>query len=200
MIDFGAGTTDYVLYRDGMLTASGCVPLGGDHMTNDIAMALQIPNGRAEKLKVEEGSALYEDSAPGDMLRVEDDTGHVIGAIERAFLNEIIYLRAQEIFEQIKQRCEAHIGHLGAGIYLIGGVSLMPGIDTVARDVFGIRVPKFGSAPVSGVTSTFENPKYCTPIGLIRYAQILDSEKPFLSPLARLSRKVSEMLSMFTLT
>jgi cell division protein FtsA len=85
---------------------------------------------------------------------------------------------------------------LGAGIYLTGGVSLLKGIDAVARDVFGIKVTKVGSAPVSGVTSTFENPKYSTPIGLIRYAQILDSEKPFLSPLARLSRKVSEMLSV----
>jgi cell division protein FtsA len=195
MIDFGAGTADFVLYRDGMLTASGCVPLGGDHMTNDIAMALQIPNGRAEKVKVEEGSALYHEVPAGEILEVEDDTGHVIGEIERGFLYEILYLRAQEIFEQVKARCEAHVGHLGAGVYLTGGVSLMKGIDAVARDVFGIKVTKVGSAPVSGVTATFENPKYSTPIGLIRYAQILDSEKPFLSPLARLSRKVSEMLS-----
>lgn len=195
MIDFGAGTADFVLYRDGMLTASGCVPLGGDHMTNDIAMALQIPNGRAEKVKVEEGSALYHEVPAGEILAVEDDTGHVIGEIERGFLYEILYLRAQEIFEQVKARCEAHVGHLGAGVYLTGGVSLMKGIDAVARDVFGIKVTKVGSAPVSGVTATFENPKYSTPIGLIRYAQILDSEKPFLSPLARLSRKVSEMLS-----
>lgn len=196
MIDFGAGTADFVLYRDGMLTASGCIPLGGDHMTNDIAMALQIPNGRAEKVKVEEGCTLYQDVGTGDILQVEDDTGHVIGEIERAFMYEILYLRAQEIFDQVKVRCEAHIGHLGAGIYLTGGVSLLKGIDAVARDVFGVKVTKVGSAPVSGVTSTFENPKYSTPIGLIRYAQILDSEKPFLSPLARLSRKVSEMLSV----
>ncbi len=198
MIDFGAGTADYVLYRDGMMTASGCIPLGGDHITNDISMALQIPNGRAEKLKIEEGSALYEDVPEGDLLQIEDDTGHIIGEVERAFLNEVISLRAQEILGQVKARCGAHVGHLGAGVFLTGGVSLLKGIDAVARDVFGVKVTKVGSAPVSGVTATFENPKYSAPIGLIRYAQILDSEKPFLSPLTRLSRKVSEMLSAIT--
>ena len=199
MIDFGAGTADFVLYREGMLTVSGCVPLGGDHMTNDIAMAMQIPNGRAERLKIEEGSALYQDAQEGDIVEVEDDTGHVIGEIERGFLGEILYLRAQEIFEQVKARCGPHLGHVGAGVFLTGGVSLMKGVDTVARDVFGMKITKVGSANVSGVTATFENPKYSAPIGLIRYAQILDSEKPFLSPLARLSRKVSEMLSSVAL-
>jgi cell division protein FtsA len=123
--------------------------------------------------------------------------GHVLNEVERAFVNEVLFLRTEEILEQIKVHCEPHLGHLGAGVFLTGGVSLMKGIDAVARGVFGTKVTKVGSAPVSGVTATFENPKYSTPIGLIRYAQILDSEKPFLSPLARLSRKVSEMLSAF---
>lgn len=197
MIDFGAGTADFVLYRDGMLTVSGCVPLGGDHMTNDLAMALQIPNGRAERLKIEQGSVLYADVPEGELVRVDDDIGHQIAEVERGFLNEVLFLRTEEIMEQIKVLCEPHLGHLGAGVFLTGGVSLMKGIDAVARGVFGTKVTKVGSAPVSGVTATFENPKYSTPIGLIRYAQILDSEKPFLSPLTRLSRKVSEMLSTF---
>ena len=75
----------------------------------------------------------------------------------------------------------------------------MKGIDGVARDVFGIKVTRAGSAPVSGVTAMFENPQYSTPIGLIRYAQILDSEKPFLSPLARLGRRMADLLSCWTL-
>lgn len=199
MIDLGAGTADFVLYRDGMLTVSGCIPLGGDHISNDIAMALQIPNGRAERLKIEEGHAIYDDVPEGEMVRVEDDTGHVLAEVERAFLNEVIYLRTEEIMSQVRDRCEDHLGHLGSGIFLTGGASLMKGVDSVARDAFGIKVTKVGSASVSGVTATFENPQYSAPIGLIRYAQILDSEKPFLSPLSRLSRRVSEMLSGFAM-
>ncbi len=195
MLDFGAGTCDYVLYLDGMITASGCVPLGGDHITNDVAMALQIPNGRAERLKVEEGSVIYEDVPEGEMLSIEDDTGLILGEVPRAFLNEVMSLRTREILEHVKTQCDEHLSRIGAGIYLTGGVSLMKGIETLAHDVFGVKVTRAGSAPVSGITSTFENPQFSAPIGLIRYAQILDSEKPYLSPLKRLGRRMQELLS-----
>ncbi|MDZ4288029.1 MAG: cell division protein FtsA [Prosthecobacter sp.] len=196
MIDLGAGTADYVLYEDGMISASGCVPLGGDHISQDLAMALQIPHSRAELVKIAEGSCLYEDVPEDEMLRIEDDNGFVLGEVERAFLNEVIHLRTREILDQVKKRCEQHIGRLAAGVYLTGGTSLLKGIDVVARDVFGMKVTRAGSAPVSGVTSTFENPQYSAPIGLIRYAQILDQEKPFLSPLKRLGRRMADLLSV----
>lgn len=195
MLDFGAGTVDYVLYEDGMVTATGCVPLGGDHITQDISQAFQIPNGRAERLKVDEGSCLYQDVAEGDMIRVEDDNGMSVGEVERGFLNEVMYLRTKEILEQVKSRVAEHLGKLASGVHLTGGVSLMKGIDAVAREVFGLKVTKAGSAPVSGVTATFENPQYSAPIGLIRYAQILDSEKPFMSPFGRLARRMADLIS-----
>jgi cell division protein FtsA len=196
MIDIGGGTADYVLYEDGMIAASGCVPLGGDHISQDIAMALQIPHHRAEEVKLTEGSCLYDDVPPDDMLRIEDDNGFVLGEVERAFLNEVIYLRTREILEQVKARCQDHIGRLAAGVYLTGGTSLLKGIDAVAEDVFERKVTRAGSAPVSGVTATFENPQFSAPIGLIRYAQILDQEKPFMSPLKRLGRKMADLLSV----
>ncbi|MCB1208549.1 MAG: cell division protein FtsA [Verrucomicrobiales bacterium] len=199
MIDFGAGTADYVLYQDGMITASGSIPLGGDHITNDIALALQIPNGRAEKVKIEDASCLYEDVPEDEILLIEDDGGLVIGEVERAFLNEVAYLRTREILDQVKERCQDHLSRLAAGVYLTGGVSLMKGIDSVAKDVFQMKVTRAGSAPVSGVSAMFENPQYSTPIGLIRYAQILDSEKPFLSPLARLGRRMADLLNTVAL-
>ncbi len=196
MIDIGGGTADYVLYEDGMIAASGCVPLGGDHITQDIAMAVQIPDRRAEELKVTEGSCIYDDLSPDDIVRVEDDNGFMIAEVERSFLNEVIHLRVREIFEQVKARCEDHIGHLAAGIYLTGGTSLLKGIDVVAQDVFERKVTRAGSAPVSGVTATFEKPQFSAPIGLIRYAQILDQEKPFMSPLRKLGRKMADLLSV----
>lgn len=199
LIDFGGGTADYVLYIDGMLTASGCVPLGGDHITNDISLCFQIPHARAERLKVEEGSAVYEDVAPGEMIRVEDENGMFVGEVERALLNEVISLRTQEILGQIHERCKEHIGRLGAGVYLTGGVSMMRGIDHVAKEVFGVRVTRAGSAPMGGVTASYENPCYSAPIGLIRYAQLMDAEKPWLSPLAKLGRRMAEVFSTWTI-
>jgi len=195
MLDFGAGTVDYVLYEDGMVTASGCVPFGGDHISQDIAQAFQIPHGRAERVKVDEGSTFYHDLSPSEMIRMEDENGMFIGEIERGFMNEVIYLRTHEILTMVRDRVAEHLGKVAAGVYLTGGVSLMKGIDAVAKEVFELKVTKAGSAPVSGVTATFENPQYSAPIGLIRYAQILDSEKPFLSPLARLGRRMADLLT-----
>jgi cell division protein FtsA len=198
MIDFGGGTADYVLYAEGMLTASGSVPLGGDHITNDISLCFQIPHARAERLKIEEGSAADVDIAPGEMIRVEDENGMFVGEIERPLLNEVIHMRTREILEQVYERCAPHMGRLGAGVYLTGGVSQMRGIDQVAKDVFGVRITRAGSSASGGVAATYENPCYSAPIGLIRYAQLMDAEKPWLSPLAKLGRRMAEVFSSWT--
>ena len=199
LIDFGGGTADYVLYADGMLTASGCVPLGGDHITNDISLCFQIPHARAERLKLEEGSAVYHDIPEGEMMRVEDENGMFVGEIERAMLNEVIHLRTLEILERVRDRCSEHLPRLGAGVFLTGGVSMMRGIEQVARDVFNLRVTRTGAAPQGGAAAAYENPCYSGPIGLIRYAQLMDSEKPWLSPLAKLGRRMTEIFSSWTM-
>ena len=99
MLDFGAGTCDYVLYDDGMITASGCVPLGGDHITNDVAMALEIPNGRAEKLKIEEGSTDYQDVPEDEMLNIEDENGLVLGEVQIADVRQQVAFSLMTDFE-----------------------------------------------------------------------------------------------------
>lgn len=199
LIDFGGGTADYVLYVEGMLTASGCIPLGGDHITNDISMCFQIPHARAERLKCEEGCAVFADTAPGEMIRVENENGMFVGEVERALLNEVIHLRTREILDHVRTRCAEHLPKLGAGVFLTGGVSLMRGIEEVAQDVFGLRVTRTGAAPVGGAAATYENPCYSAPIGLIRYAQLMDAEKPWLSPLQKLGRRMAEVFSTWTL-
>ena len=75
----------------------------------------------------------------------------------------------------------------------------MRGIEDVAKDVFGIRVTRTGAAPVGGAAATYENPCYSAPIGLIRYAQLMDAEKPWLSPLQKLGRRMAEVFSTWTL-
>jgi cell division protein FtsA len=195
MLDFGAGTVDYVLYVDNMVTASGCVPLGGDHITTDIAQAFELMTGQARRLQEDEGSCDFMSVPAGEMISVEDEHGAPVTQVDRAFLNEVIYLRTKEILTHVRGRVEQYLPKIAAGIYITGGVSLLKGIDAVASEVFERRVAKAGFAQISGITSNFEDPRYATPIGLIRYAQILDSEKPFLSPLARLGRKMADLIS-----
>jgi cell division protein FtsA len=195
MLDFGAGTVDYVLYVAGMVAATGCVPLGGDHITTDIGQAFELLTGQARRLQEDEGSCDFESVPSGDMINVTDEHGMVTGQVERAFLNEVIYLRTREILSHVRARVEPYLPKIAAGVFLTGGISLLKGIDRVAQEVFERKVARSGFSQISGITSNFDDPRFATPIGLIRYAQILDSEKPFLSPLARLQRRVQDLIS-----
>src|SRR5207248_898883 len=138
VIDMGGGTTDYVLYADGAVKQSGCLALGGDHITNDISMGLRIPMARAEKLKIEEGSCILGNCLPGEMILLKDDSGFAGKEIERETLNTIIHLRLRETLELLKRRLddEPFINYLGAGIFITGGCSLLNGIDNLAEEIF----------------------------------------------------------------
>ncbi|MEM6910465.1 MAG: cell division protein FtsA [Verrucomicrobiota bacterium] len=198
VFDIGAGATDYVLYEDGVMAASGCVPLGGDHITNDIAVVLRIPQSVAEKLKVEEGSALPGRAEASENVYLEDDMQFVGREIERELLDSIIQSRIHEIFDLIKKRLQptGYLDRLSSGIFLTGGTSQLHGIDQAVANLFQMPVHRpSASSAISGITATFENPQYATPIGLIRYAQILDEERSSKSRLARLGRKLKSLLS-----
>jgi cell division protein FtsA len=102
-----------------------------------------------------------------------------------------------EIFGLVRRRLEKGDGltRCAAGVFLTGGTSLLPGVATLAEEVLGLPVHRPSTAPISGLTATFENPQYATPIGLIRYAQILESERPRRSPLSKLAGTVGSFFS-----
>ena len=197
LVDIGGGTTDYVLYADGAIAQSGSLGLGGDHLTNDLALVLKVPLSRAEKLKLEEGSCLLEPSAIEGRVMLEGDA-HIVGrSVEREMLNGVLASRLTEIFGLVRRRLEKGDGltRCAAGVFLTGGTSLLPGVATLAEEVLGLPVHRPSTAPISGLTATFENPQYATPIGLIRYAQILESERPRRSPLSKLAGTVGSFFS-----
>ena len=194
VIDMGGGTTDYIVYVDGAVQQSGSLPIGGDHMTNDISLGLRIPMAKAEKLKVEEGSVLLGESHPGEMIVLKDETGFAGKEVEREMLNTIIHCRVRETFELLKRHLDAegHLPYLGAGIMLTGGCSLLKGIGQLAEDVFGAPAHLTHAHAVSGLTSAFENPQFSTAIGLIKYAEAMQPERPK-SLLTRVLKKFSFM-------
>src|SRR5256885_8329308 len=129
VIDIGGGTTDYVLYSEGAVRQSGCLAVGGDHITNDISMGLRIPKARARKLKTQYGSCVLGNCLPGEMILLKDDSGFAGKEIECETLNTIIYLRLREAFELLKRRLEQepYLGYLGAGVFITGGGGLFCG-------------------------------------------------------------------------
>src|SRR3954465_1230751 len=180
VIDIGGGKTDYVLYSEGAVRQSGCLAVGGDHITNDISMGLRIPMARAEKLKIEEGSCVLGNCLPGEMILLKDDSGFAGKEIERETLNTIIHLRLRETLELLKRRLddEPFINYLGAGIFITGGCSLLNGIDYLASEIFEIPANLTHAQAAWGVTSAVENPQFSTAIGLVKFAQVMHTDRP----------------------
>src|SRR5438128_11776858 len=180
VIDMGGGTTDYVLYADGAIRQSGCLAIGGDHITNDISMGLRIPMARAEKLKIEEGSCILGNCLPGEMILLKDDSGFAGKEIERETLNTIIHLRVREGLELLKRRLEdePYLSYLGAGIFMTGGCRLLSGIDHLAEEIFEIPAHLAHAQTTWGVTSAVEDPQFSTATGMVRFAQVMQLNRP----------------------
>jgi cell division protein FtsA len=179
-IDIGGGTTDYLMYVDGAVRQSGSLGIGGDHITNDISMGLRIPMARAEKLKIEEGSVTLGMSLPGETVTLKDDSGFAGKEVERETLNTIIHMRVRETLELLRRHleCGGDLHLLGAGIFITGGGSLLRGIDALAQEIFELPAHITHAQTMSGLTSAFENPQFSTAIGLIKYAQAVQMDRP----------------------
>ena len=178
VIDIGGGTADYVLYLKGAIAASGCIPVGGDHITNDIHLVTKIPLSRAEDLKKTEGDCSGDAARGIGTVSVKDDQGLVEGQIKRSLLNEIIHGRLEETLRLIRDRLpEDALQGIGSGVFLTGGTSRMRGLTELANEVFGLSIYVADQVNMSGVHASFRDPQYSTAVGLIRYAQILDAER-----------------------
>jgi cell division protein FtsA len=178
LIDIGGGTTDYALYLDGSIAASGCIPVGGDHVTNDIHLVTGLPFSKAEKLKILEGNASSDPSLSVGVAKLSDESGFADVEVKRSILNEVIRQRLEETLKLVSARLpQGAIEALGAGVFLTGGTSLMNGFSELAFDVFkrDIYRPEPSDSTDSDHPS-FKDPRFATAIGLIRYAQILETE------------------------
>jgi cell division protein FtsA len=174
VIDIGGGTTDFLVYYNGSVRHSGVLPLGGDHITNDISIGLRLPMQRSELLKIQEGSAIDPKGADLGTITLKNDLGFLGCDISRASLQIIINQRVCEIFELVRKDIEGShegmIGMLRAGVMITGGSSRLRGIATVAEDVFELPAHLTRAKEVGGATQTFENPQFSTAIGLTKYA------------------------------
>jgi len=179
LIDIGGGTTDYVLYLNGAIAASGCIALGGEHVTNDIHMITELQFTRAETLKIREGHASGESSHDVGGIKIPvDESGFTHQDVKRELLNAIIRERMLEILNLIKKRLPAGaLERVGSGVILSGGSSAMRGLDQLVKEVFGLSVNLSTRLEISGVQANFQDPQYITCLGLIRYAQYLEIEK-----------------------
>ena len=195
VLDIGAGTTDYVLYRDGAPHTTGVVPVGGTHLTNDLSIGLRLTDGQAEKLKLRFGRASVgtKDKATKVML----DGNFAIG--DRQFpqqaIEQITAARAWELLEVVKKK----LGNTftpetcAAGVVLTGGTAKLTGIAEVAAKVFGVPA-HLGEAP-TWVSENLRDPGFHTGLGLLYYGVSAQAEKS--APVRRAGGFLSGMKRLF---
>src|SRR6476660_1256194 len=99
VIDIGGGTTDYVVYANGIIKHTGVLGVGGDHVSNDLAYGLKVPLSRAEQLKIEHGAALVEEADKGQTITIANELGMPLKVISRENLRRIMSLRLEEVFQ-----------------------------------------------------------------------------------------------------
>jgi cell division protein FtsA len=175
MADVGGGTTDLALFRGNGLWHTQVLDVGGNHLTNDVAVGLRAPFEIAEELKLRYGHL-----QPNKIAEDEQVWATVFGnqperTFSRRFISQILEARGEEIYEMINRKAQdSGYGHLvPAGVVLTGGASQLPGAVELARRIFGmpVRVGYPGQhTPIEQLTRELQSPAYATSVGLLLWA------------------------------
>jgi cell division protein FtsA len=172
VIDIGGGTTDYVVYGNGIIKHTGVLAVGGDHVSNDLAYGLKVPLSRAEQLKIEHGSApMNEPSCAGQTITIANELGMPLKVINLENLRRIMSLRLEELFQLIMQDLEQvdALNYLRAGVFLCGGGARMPQIAKLAEQTLQMPVSLGKTNSISGLKSALDQPEFATAIGLVKF-------------------------------
>jgi cell division protein FtsA len=171
VIDIGGGTSDYVVYSDGIIKHTGVLAVGGDHISNDLAYGLKVPLSRAEKLKREHGSAFVQEGDKGQTVGTTNDPGLPGKTINLEHLRRIMSLRVEEIFQLIAHDLEqaGALDYLRAGAFLSGGCARIPEAAKLAEQVFQMPVTIGKTNSISGLKSALDQPEFATAIGLVKF-------------------------------
>lgn len=171
VIDIGGGTTDYVVYSDGVIKHSGVLAVGGDHVTNDLAFGLKVPQSRAEQLKLENGAATVVESIRGQNLDIKSELGLPLNTVNLEHLRRIMTLRLEELFQLIAEDVgEAGLlDYMRAGVFVCGGGARTRDIAQLAEEVFQMPVCLGRTNSISGLKSTLDHPEFATAIGLVKF-------------------------------
>ncbi len=182
LLDIGGGTSDMVIYKNGSVVHTSVLALGGNQMTNDIAIGLNTTKAEALRIKHEQGTALVSKVQKGEILTLKGIAGRDVRLINKRILAEVIEARFREIFQMIQIKLDNSGFRLscGAGVVLTGGSSLLKDIDKLAEEVMGMPVRIGSPSKIKGLSDLVESPKYSTAIGLIRYGIDMDLERTFL--------------------
>ncbi|MGA2691235.1 MAG: cell division protein FtsA [Opitutaceae bacterium] len=176
-IDIGAGTTDYVLYRNGAPHTTGVVAVGGGHFTNDISIGLRLTECQAEKLKLRFGRAQVQARDKGEKVWLDGNYSIGDRQFPRHAIESITAARARELLEVVRKKLGQGFApeSCAGGVVLTGGGAKLPGIAECAANVFGTSA-RLGEAP-SWVNENLRDPGYHTALGILYYGVSVQSDR-----------------------
>lgn len=178
LVDIGGGTTDVAIWKDGNLIHTQIIPVGGNHFTNDLSVALKVPHAEAERIKVNHGGVIPEKFASNANVMVSTVAGHPQREVSLRLVAEILGARAEELFDIIKETLdEKGLKHqLSGGIVFTGGGALVNGITELAE--YHLERPTKLGYPQSfgGMTNIMQHPKFSTVLGLLLESQKLKTK------------------------
>ena len=172
VIDLGGGTTNYLAYAGNVMAAAGSLAVGGEHVTNDLVLAFNILQMRAEELKLQYGNAVISPTAGLRRISVPNDLGKQDQTISLKAFHTVINARMAETLQIIRSRLHDAdlLGKLGAGVVFTGGGAAMPGLCELGQSIFGVPCSVGEPSVFSPALDDVPNlPAFATAIGLIEY-------------------------------
>ncbi|MCE0731398.1 cell division protein FtsA [Halomonas sp. G15] len=172
MVDIGGGTTDIAVFTEGAIRYTAVIPIAGDQVTNDIAMALRTPTQHAEEIKVKYACALTQLAASDEMIKVPSVGDRPARDLSRQALAEVVEPRYEELFTLVRDelRRSGYEDLVAAGVVLTGGTARMEGVVELAEEIFHMPVRIACPQNVRGLADVVRNPIYSTGVGLLHYA------------------------------
>ncbi len=202
LLDIGSGTTSITIFEEGSISYSGCVALGGWHITSDLAIGLQVTLEEAEKVKLNLENLLNdrlpvhdeEDKTPALLRKTQDtakkekkvdDLVDVSGiglksqsSISKSFAKQIVEARLEEIFEMVKESVSKSGYNISmpAGVVVTGGTALLKEVTKIGQQVFGVPCRIGNPSGLTGMTEEISDPSYAAAQGLVKYAMDDESD------------------------
>ena len=181
LVDIGGGTTDIAIYANGAIAHTAVLSLGGNHLTNDIAVGLRTPTHEAERIKKSYGCSMASMVDKTETIEVPSVGGGQARVLSRQILAEIVEPRVEEIFMLVQheiQKCGME-ELMASGVVITGGSTLLAGMPEMAEEVLGMPVRRGVPRGIGGLVDVVKGPQFATAVGLVMYGARQQDGSPY---------------------
>jgi cell division protein FtsA len=182
LVDIGAGTTDIAVFTDGAIRHTACIPIAGDQVTNDIAVALRTPTQHAEDIKIKYACALEQLARNDETIQVPSVGDRTSRRLARQTLAQVVEARYRELFSLVlaELRRSGLENMVAAGLVMTGGASRIEGACELAEEIFHMPVRLATPQGINGLSDVVSNAIHATGVGLLLYGSKADYSRTLL--------------------